>query len=34
MIGYALSWLHDTVGINWKNGATTDYHGADIEYMG
>ena len=26
--------LHDAVGINCKNGATTDYQGADIRHMG
>ena len=26
--------LHDAVGINCKKGATTEYHDADIKYMG
>ena len=26
--------LHDAVGINCKKGATTEYQGADIKYMG
>ena len=26
--------LHDAVGINYKKGATTKYHGADGKYMG
>ena len=26
--------LHDAVGINSKNDATTEYQGADIKYMG
>ena len=26
--------LHDAVGINCKNGATTKYQGADVKYMG
>ena len=26
--------LYDTVGINSKNGAATDYQGADVKYMG
>ena len=26
--------LHDAVGINCKNGATTEYQGADVKYMG
>ena len=25
--------LHDVVGINWKNGATTENQGADVKYM-
>ena len=25
---------HDAVGINFKNGATTEYKGADVKYMG
>ena len=26
--------LHDAVGINCKKGATTEYQGADVKYMG
>ena len=26
--------LHDTVGINCKKGATTEYRGAGVKYMG
>ena len=26
--------LHDVVGINCKKGATTEYQGADVKYMG
>ena len=26
--------LHDAVGINCKNGATTEYQGADVKHMG
>ena len=26
--------LHDAVGINCKQGATTEYQGADVKYMG
>ena len=26
--------LHDTVGINCKKGATTEYQGADVKCMG
>ena len=26
--------LHDAVGINCKKGADTEYHGADVKYMG
>ena len=26
--------LHDTVGINCEKGATTEYQGADVKYMG
>ena len=26
--------LHDAVGINCKNGATPEYQGADVKYMG
>ena len=26
--------LHDAVGINCKKGATTEYQGADVQYMG
>ena len=26
--------LHDAVGINCKNGTTTEYQGADVKYMG
>ena len=26
--------LHDAVGINSKKGATTEYQGADVNYMG
>ena len=25
--------LHDAVGINCKEGATTEYHGADVKYI-
>ena len=25
---------HDAVGINCKKGATTEYQGADVKYMG
>ena len=26
--------LHDAVGINGNNGATAEYQGADVKYMG
>ena len=26
--------LHDAVGINCKKGATTEYQGVDVKYMG
>ena len=26
--------LHDAVGINCENGATTEYQGADVKYRG
>ena len=26
--------FHDAVGINWKNGATTENQGASVKYMG
>ena len=26
--------IHDAVGINYKNGATIEYQGADVNYMG
>ena len=26
--------LHDVVGINWKNGATTENPGSAVKYMG
>ena len=26
--------LHDAVGINCKNGATTEFQGADVKYIG
>ena len=26
--------LHDAVGINCKDGATTENHGTDVKYMG
>ena len=26
--------LHDALGINYKNAATTEYQGADVAYMG
>ena len=26
--------LHEVVGINCKKGATTEYQGADVKYMG
>ena len=26
--------LHDAVGINFKKGATTEFQGADVKYMG
>ena len=26
--------LHDAVGINCEKGATTEYQGADVKYMG
>ena len=26
--------LHDAVGINCKKGATTEFQGADVKYMG
>ena len=26
--------LHDAVGINCKEGTTTEYQGADVKYMG
>ena len=26
--------LFDVVGINFKNGATTEYQGVDVKYMG
>ena len=26
--------FHDAVGINCKKGATTEYQGADVKYMG
>ena len=26
--------LHDAVGINCKQGATIEYQGADVKYMG
>ena len=25
--------LHDAVGINWKNGATTENQGSGVKYM-
>ena len=26
--------LHEAVGVNYEKGATTEYEGADVKYMG